>query len=267
MRGALRDLKAFQKGRLPQLLGAETGVVMGDLLEKRTTDVEQHYDAFRLQYPDFAADLQRRYVLRRALLREAAAYRALHDDGVINRDVAEDLTEDANALERNLSRAPRLDLGLDRPALVARVPIVADLGPERQAKIARVLRPRLAVPGQRLVRRGDRGDCMYFVSSGAVQVEVPGRPTPIRLGSGEFFGELALLYDQPRSADVRALGYCQLLVLDDRDFERLRRTDPEINAHIEAVAASRLGGWSPPAPAAAPTPAAPPPVSAGPAAA
>jgi CPA1 family monovalent cation:H+ antiporter len=263
MRGALRDLKTFQKGRLPQLLGAETGEVMGDLLEKRTTDVEQQYDAFRLQYPDFAADLQRRYVLRRALLREAAAYRALHDDGVINRDVAEDLTEDANALERNLSRAPRLDLGLDRPALVARVPIFADLGPERQAKIARVLRPRLAVPGHLLVRRGDRGDCMYFVSSGAVQVEVPGRPTPIRLGSGEFFGELALLYDQPRSADVRALGYCQLLVLDDKDFERLRRTDPEINAHIEAVAASRLGGWSPPTPAPAPAPA----VSAGPAAA
>jgi monovalent cation:H+ antiporter, CPA1 family len=247
MRSVLRDLKTFQKGRLAQLLGGEPAEVMGDLLEKRIADVEQQYDAFRLQYPDFAADLQRRYVLRRSLLREAEAYRTLHADGVINRDVAEDLTGDAITLERNLSRTPRMDLGLDRPALVARVPIFADLGAERQAKIAKVLRPRLAVPGQLLVRRGDRGDCMYFVSSGAVQVEVPGRPTPIRLGSGEFFGELALLYDQPRSADVRALGYCQLLVLDDKDFERLRRTDPEINAHIEAVAASRLGGWAPPA--------------------
>ncbi len=54
-----------------------------------------------------------------------------------------------------------------------------------------LFRPKSALPGERVIRKGDRGDGMYFLSSGAVEVQLPGEP--IRLEPGAFFGEMALL--------------------------------------------------------------------------
>ena len=87
------------------------------------------------------------------------------------------------------------------------------------------------------VRRGERGDAMYLITSGAVEVRID--PAPVRLGSGDFFGELALLVADRRNADVVALGYCQLLSLAARDLNRLFATEPALRQHIEAVAQSR----------------------------
>jgi CPA1 family monovalent cation:H+ antiporter len=61
----------------------------------------------------------------------------------------------------------------------------------------------------------------------------------VKLGTGDFFGEMALLSRQRRNADVRALGYCQLLVLDEKDFRRLVQKDADLQSHIQAVAEAR----------------------------
>jgi CPA1 family monovalent cation:H+ antiporter len=113
----------------------------------------------------------------------------------------------------------------------------AALDPAKRAKLCRVLRAQLAIPGEVIVRKGDYGSDMFIISSGAVEVRLA--PQPVRLGSGAFFGELALLDDQPRSADVVALGYCQLLRLSSRDLNRLMQTDDGLRRQIEAVAGER----------------------------
>jgi len=94
------------------------------------------------------------------------------------------------------------------------------------------------VPGQRIVAAGERGDRMYFIASGEVDVLV--KPAPVRLKAGNFFGEIALLTDQRRVADVVAVGYCNFLVLRREDFERFRRANPEIEARIRSVAKERM---------------------------
>ena len=94
------------------------------------------------------------------------------------------------------------------------------------------------MPGERLIRRGERGTAMYFISSGAVEVNVDGQR--IQLGRGDFVGELALLGGRERRADVTALGYCHLLVLDETDFRTLLATDPSIHAHINQIASDRI---------------------------
>jgi CPA1 family monovalent cation:H+ antiporter len=103
--------------------------------------------------------------------------------------------------------------------------------------LARLLRPRLAVPGEVIVRQGERGDAVFFISSGAVEVVRPDRR--IRLGRGDFFGELALLEGGRRTADVVALSYCQLLVLKADDFHRFLRANPAVRAQIDRVAEAR----------------------------
>lgn len=78
---------------------------------------------------------------------------------------------------------------------------------------------------------------MYFLSSGAVEVHAAGNK--IRLGRGDFFGEMALLSGQPRQGDVDALSYCQLLVLEDGELQDLLRSDPKIKERIDSVAGAR----------------------------
>ena len=93
------------------------------------------------------------------------------------------LEEGIDVRRRKMEASPRLDLGLDPAQLVAKVPSAMI------KEIVSLLKPVLVVPGGKVVRRGEAGDAMYFISSGAVEVGI--EPDPITIGSGDFFGELA----------------------------------------------------------------------------
>lgn len=251
VRMVLRELTVFGQGRLAQVLGSDIAAELQGLLAVRLDHVEKALSALRLQYPDYAVVLQNQYLGRAALRLEEADYRALHAESVITQEVLNNLERDLDHRRSTLERAPKLDLRLELNDLVRRVPIFAGLPPERAAGIVKLLKPRLVLPGETIVRRGDRGDCMFFIASGAVEVLVPGLEMPVKLGTGDFFGEMALLTRQPRNADVRALGYCQMLVLEERDFWRLVRRDTMLRSHIEEVAAKRRTPRPAPQPASA----------------
>lgn len=119
---------------------------------------------------------------------------------------------------------------------VARVPLFAGLDATRIAAIARLLKPQIVPERQAIVRRGEPADAMFFIMDGEVSVEIE---PPVKLGKGQFFGEVGLLRDTTRNATVTALGECRLLVLDRADFLRLMAQHPDLKARIEAVAAER----------------------------
>lgn len=122
--------------------------------------------------------------------------------------------------------------------LVARVPFFRDVGAALIADVARLLRPREYPEGAVIVRRGERGDCMYFVVEGEVEVQV--QPNPLYLGAGQFFGELALLTRAPRNATIVASEPCTLLALDIVDFHDLMAHQPELARVIREEGARRL---------------------------
>ena len=107
----------------------------------------------------------------------------------------------------------------------------------RELRVAELLSARLAYPGERIVTKGERGRAMYFIATGEADVMLPHQP--IRLDTGDFFGEMALLHRQPRIADVVARGYCNLLVLERRDFQRLLSSSRELRREIEKIAEAR----------------------------
>jgi voltage-gated potassium channel len=78
---------------------------------------------------------------------------------------------------------------------------------------------------------------MYFIADGEVQVEV--KPAPVRLGAGSFFGELALLGDSVRTANVSTTLPSTLLILDLADFRTLTAHHPELARAIDAEAGRR----------------------------
>jgi CPA1 family monovalent cation:H+ antiporter len=238
VRLAIATLIAFTQDRLAPVLGEDAASRLLSLLEERLAAAVEALDALRLQYPRYARALEARMLGRTALRIEQAEYDELLAEEVIGEEVHKDLHQELSHRWRALDRPLPLDLVMPVPDQIARVPLFASLGPAARAKVARLLRPRLAIPGERIVVKGERGDAMYFIASGAVEVKLD--PAPLRLGSGDFFGELALLTNQPRTADVAALGYCRLLVLSARDFRRLLDSDSGFAEAVGTVARARL---------------------------
>ncbi len=206
--------------------------------QHRFHETEQAATALRLQYPEYSRLLQRRHLGRVALRQEEADFRRMLEDAVISKEVHTDLASGLESRARELEQRPQLDLGLKPENLVSKVPFFADLPPDRIAAIAKLLKPRLAIPGEKIVREGGAGDAMYFISTGAVEVEL--QPESRQLGSGDFFGEIALVTERQRVADVSAQGFCDLLTLYVKDFKALLDANPEMRESIEKVAQERL---------------------------
>jgi len=239
-RQAVGQLQRFADERLTPMLGYETADELVAVLRTRLAGIEETLAALRLQYPAYIEAVQVRHLARAGLRYEERTLRDLHAEGLISHEILADLERDLRRRRAELDRPPHLDLGLATSDLIARVPLFAGLPAERLKPIERLLRPRLAVPGEVLVRRGEQGSDMFFISSGAVAVQAPGLAEPVRLGSGDFFGEMSLLFEQPRNADVVALAYSRLLVLDRRDFNRLYRKDTALRVHLQDVAGRRI---------------------------
>jgi CPA1 family monovalent cation:H+ antiporter len=185
---------------------------------------------------DHAAALEARFLRRSALRSEIGRYQALYEGGLIPAEVYRDLThgvEDA----QNAEPPPRFDIGLDTSDLVSRLDLFEDLDSDQLESVRKLLRPRFTVPKELIVRKGEVGDSMFFIASGAVEVTLPDSSIPLR--SGDVFGEMALLTGAPRQADVRALTYCRLLVLRKAAFDRFMNENGNVRLKIYEIAQSR----------------------------
>lgn len=121
--------------------------------------------------------------------------------------------------------------------MVAKVPLFADLGAGPIAGIMRHLSSRTFEAGEAVVQRGQPAHSMFFVSAGTVEVELKERP--VRLGAGEFFGEMGLLQGRERSATVVAVTRVRTLVLEANDLKYLMEHNPVMAERIREVADRR----------------------------
>jgi voltage-gated potassium channel len=123
--------------------------------------------------------------------------------------------------------------------MIARVPLFAELDAGEIADIMQLLRAQLAEAGQVIVREGDHAHSMYFIAAGEVEVAL--KKERLRLGVGQFFGEVAVLRRVRRSATATALTRTSLLVLSAQDLHALMQRDTRIAARIKDVVEKRVG--------------------------
>ena len=124
-------------------------------------------------------------------------------------------------------------------AMVARVPLFAQLEIQMIARLVGLLRAQRFSEGALVMARGDPADAMYFIASGEVEVEVA--DAAIRLGEGDFFGEIALLHHEAkRTANIYAVRPTDLLVLTAADFRRIAHQNPELARAVRETAEQRL---------------------------
>jgi voltage-gated potassium channel len=120
---------------------------------------------------------------------------------------------------------------------VSKVPFFAALGPSAIADVTHMLRPMDLPPRTMIIRKGQAGDCMYFIAAGEVEVDLPGKK--VRLSEGAFFGEMALLGNNLRSANISTTRLSKLLVLDLVDFRLLMARHPDLAETIDVEAKRR----------------------------
>jgi CPA1 family monovalent cation:H+ antiporter len=222
------------------LVGDSAANSLCEILDQRIERTMSALSALRAQYPDYARELQERYLFQVALRKERSDYSRLHDEAVIGTEIYANLQTELEAREAELGKRPKLDIGLDAETLVGRVPLFEGLSRDRIKAITSLLKTQLVIPGETICAKGDEGNSMYFVSSGAIAVQV--EPHPVMLGSGDFFGELALLTGAPRTVDVIAETFSDLLILERRDFQKLLDDNPDLKSTIEKVAEERMKG-------------------------
>ncbi len=123
--------------------------------------------------------------------------------------------------------------------MIARVPLFAELEAADISDIMGLLRAQVAEADEVIVRAGDPAHSMYFIAAGEVEVAL--KKERLRLGVGQFFGEVAVLRRARRSATATALTRTNLLVLSAQDLHALMSRDPRIAARIKDVVDKRVG--------------------------
>ncbi len=134
--------------------------------------------------------------------------------------------------------------GMGPVALLRSVPLFADLEEPELERFSRVAVARSFPAGTRVFHEGDRSDACYIVRDGSFRVtreHSDGRAiTLATLGSGDIFGELAMLDGEVRSASVEALSDGELLALPAGEVRALLARHPEITVKLIAALVRRL---------------------------
>jgi voltage-gated potassium channel len=123
--------------------------------------------------------------------------------------------------------------------LVARIPLFRTLTASEIADVMTMLRAQKVDAGAVIVRRGEPAHAMYLIADGEVELKL--RHKHLKLGAGQFFGEIAALRRTRRSATVTAVTPTRLLVLDALDLHALMDRQPSLAARIEEAAREKLG--------------------------
>lgn len=123
--------------------------------------------------------------------------------------------------------------------MLKRVPLFATCSKRQLGQIAVIADEVDVSVGKTLARQGDRGREFVVLVHGTADVQRDGR-TLASLGDGDFFGEMALLSDQPRMASVVTTSPVRALVITDRAFATLLRDDPGMQTKILSVVATRV---------------------------
>jgi CRP/FNR family cyclic AMP-dependent transcriptional regulator len=131
--------------------------------------------------------------------------------------------------------------GLD----AATVPLLAALKDKDRAKVLQAARQRTFAAGETVIREGDSALNLFIVLDGSARVQRHGAASPASIGPGDFFGELGLVEQHPRTATVVAETDLTCLLLPAWEFRSLLREHPEMAVPMLEALIRRLHDLSP----------------------
>uniref|UniRef100_A0A7S1KYQ1 Cyclic nucleotide-binding domain-containing protein n=1 Tax=Neobodo designis TaxID=312471 RepID=A0A7S1KYQ1_NEODS len=130
--------------------------------------------------------------------------------------------------------------------LIKKVPLFASSKDDTEfiTEVVKCLRSRICLPNSFVVRKGEIGTEMYFVSRGELNVINDQHLVVATLKDGMFFGEIAIMYDTKRTASIVARTYCDMFVLTKDDFKKVLRKFPASSREVQEIAKTRYNQTS-----------------------
>jgi CRP/FNR family transcriptional regulator, cyclic AMP receptor protein len=147
-------------------------------------------------------------------------------------------------LEGTLDRAWHRPTAKDWAEVLAGLPLFSRVAKRQLRKIAGLAEFKEFAEGDFVTQAGEPGDAFYVILSG--QAKVVGKPRARVLRTGDYFGEMALIDGEPRSATVTAASELQTMRLPRRPFLRLLEQEPRIAIPMMANLAARVRGLEKP---------------------
>ena len=134
--------------------------------------------------------------------------------------------------------------GSDWADVLAEVPLFSNLPARHVRHLAKMAKIQRLPAFTKIVREGDRGDSFFLILEGSAVVRRTGKRA-VRLGAGDFFGELAILDAAPRTATVEAEDEVVVARLGRSDFNRMLEKEPKVALVLLHTLASRLRSSEP----------------------
>ena len=117
--------------------------------------------------------------------------------------------------------------------LVSKVPFFRDMDVTNIGDIVSLLTPKTVPPNYAVIKLGEKADGMYFIISGQLEVELS--TEAVILEAGQFFGEMGIINDSPRTATIVSITECKLLELKADDLRHMMSSHPELKVKMDNV--------------------------------
>ena len=220
------DLEGFIDARIKRLHGRRVAEILQRLLSRRKKMVETALEGLRLQFPGYAEELGRNIIQRTALRLEEREYNSLREQSLVGDELHITLIHNIATRREIAEQRLTLDLAVRRAELIKQYPLFADLDQSSLKLLARELQSRYFSADSVIIDKDSLMKEVYFITSGAVEVESAGRLS--RLGRGDIFGVMTFLSGKHRRIRVRTIVPSTLLVLNETRFKRLLKRSPKL---------------------------------------
>ena len=234
---ALR-LGRFMHERVEPMLGARVAEIVAEILERRQRLLGDALGAMRLHYQGYAEALESRVLRLIALRFESDEIDGLLDESLVGEELHAELARDIDARRSRLQRRLRFNLRAGIDARMGSLALFEGLPEASLHDIAMLLSIRFAIPGEELIRRGQRPQMAFLVSSGALELHTGERDHPI--GPGEEAGATEILDGTRMPGTVRCLTFSHLLEIKAADLRRIASENPSVRANLERLQGRRM---------------------------
>jgi len=231
----LKDLDKLQN-----LTGLDQTVVnkVREQYRQWQTHAKESINVMSEQYPEFVSAMQERLGMRLILLAEVQAIRDEARHGIIPQSMAQQMEDELYQRLWQLRGQEIARLRVEPEELLKKVPFFADTTEEDFLILSRKMKRHSLAGGETVIRQGERGDSLYLIARGVVRIsrELDGEHHDLTsLFAGDFFGEMALLHDDVRTATVTTVSPCTFYMLDRTSVEEVMLHHPAIRTALEAA--------------------------------
>jgi CPA1 family monovalent cation:H+ antiporter len=205
--------------------------------------VREEIAEFYAYYPNYGIGLQSAFIADTVRAASASTIDELTEAAIISDAVSARARQNIAARHAKASAEARILLRPSVEYLLGRVPLFRNLPPEVLAGIAKKARRIVVAQGSEVVREGASGSSFFLVTAGFVEVVSDAllrqgiRP---KLFIGDYFGEMSLVFNRPRTATVVAARPSELVEIGQAEFEEILKDFPELRSEIREMAEKRL---------------------------